>query len=143
VVHNTSAPRLLQWHSHPGEVRMRNLESYYRDQQRWSAGPHLFVADDLIWVFTPLTTSGVHSPSWNGVAWGVELVGEYDIEPFNPGVRENAVDALAALYTCRGLDLLEELPNLALFVLAFGSARISYLQDIPAAPKLYNGGAVL
>jgi hypothetical protein len=104
VVHNTSAPRLSQWHSHPGEVRMRNLESYYRDDQRWSAGPHLFVADDLIWVFTPLTTSGTHSPSWNGVAWGVELVGEYDEEPFNPAVRENAVDALAALYACRGLD---------------------------------------
>jgi N-acetylmuramoyl-L-alanine amidase/Putative peptidoglycan binding domain len=104
VVHNTSAPRLSQWHSHPGEVRMRNLESYYRDKQRWSAGPHLFVADDLIWVFTPLTTSGVHSPSWNGVAWGMELVGEYDEEPFNPAVRENAVDALAALYACRGLD---------------------------------------
>lgn len=104
VVHNTSAPRLSQWHSHPGEVRMRNLESYYRDDQHWSAGPHLFVADDLIWVFTPLTTSGTHSPSWNGVAWGVELVGEYDEEPFNPAVRENAIDALAALYACRGLD---------------------------------------
>lgn len=104
VVHNTSAPRLSQWHSHPGAVRMRNLESYYRDEQRWSAGPHLFIADDLIWVFTPLTTSGVHSPSWNGVSWGIELVGEYDEEPFNAGVRENAVDALAALLSWRGLD---------------------------------------
>jgi peptidoglycan hydrolase-like protein with peptidoglycan-binding domain len=104
VVHNTSAPRLSQWHSHPGEVRMRNLESYYRDDQHWSAGPHLFVADDLIWVFTPLTTSGTHSPSWNGVSWGMELVGEYDEEPFNPAVRENAVDALATLHAWRGLD---------------------------------------
>ena len=24
-------------------------------------GPHLFVADDLIWVFTPLPTPGIHS----------------------------------------------------------------------------------
>ena len=45
---------------------MRNLEAYYRDEQDWSAGPHLFVADDLIWVFTPLRTSWVHSPSWDG-----------------------------------------------------------------------------
>ena len=104
VVHNTSAPRLSQWHSHPGEVRMRNLQSYYRDQQRWSAGPHLFVADDRIWVFTPLTTSGVHSPSWNAVSWGIEMVGEYDDEPFNPGVRENVVDALAVLHAWRGID---------------------------------------
>lgn len=98
VVHNTSEPRLSQWHSTPGEQRMLNLQSYYRDEQHWSAGPHLFIADDLIWVFTPLTTSGVHSPSWNGISWGVEMVGEYEEEPFNPGVRENTVDALAILH---------------------------------------------
>jgi hypothetical protein len=80
VVHNTSAPRLSQWHSTPGEQRMRNLEHFYRDEQKWSAGPHLFVADDLIWVFTPLTLSGVHSPSWNGIAWGIEMVGEYEVD---------------------------------------------------------------
>src|SRR5262249_39336749 len=104
VVHNTSSPRLSQWHSTPGATRMRNLEAYYRDEQRWSAGPHLFVADDLIWVFTPLTASGVHSPSWNALAWGVEMVGEYEEEPFSPAVRENTVDALAILHQCRGLD---------------------------------------
>jgi hypothetical protein len=80
-----------------------NLESYYRDQQGWSAGPHLFVADDFIWVFTALTTSGVHSPSWNGISWGVEIVGNYEQEPFSPGVRENAVDALAVLHAVRGI----------------------------------------
>jgi N-acetylmuramoyl-L-alanine amidase len=104
VVHNTSAPRLSQWHSHPGEERMRNLESFFRDTQGWSAGPHLFIADDLIWVFTPLITSGVHSPSWNGISWGVEMVGEYEEEEFSPAVRENTVDALATLHAWRGLD---------------------------------------
>jgi N-acetylmuramoyl-L-alanine amidase/Papain family cysteine protease len=104
VVHNTSSPRLSQWHSTPGEQRMRNLESYYRDQLHWSAGPHLFVADDLIWVFTPLTTSGVHSPSWNGISWGVEIVGEFDQEPFGGAIKANAVDALAILHQWRGLD---------------------------------------
>jgi len=104
VLHNTSSPRLSQWHSHPGEERMRNLEAYYRDEQGWSAGPHLFVADDLIWAFTPLTTSGVHSPSWNGISWGIEMVGEYEEEPFNAGVRENTVDALAILHAWRGID---------------------------------------
>ncbi len=104
VLHNTSAPRLSQWHSHPGEVRMRNLESYYRDEKGWSAGPHLFIADDFIWVFTPLTTSGVHSPSWNSRSWGIEMVGEYDDESFTGGVRENTVDALAVLHTWRGIS---------------------------------------
>ena len=104
VVHNTSEPRLTQWHSHPGEERMRNLECYYREQQKWSGGPHLFVADDLIWVFSPLTGPGVHTPSWNAISWGIEMVGEYDEEIFNSGVRENVVDALAALHLWRGID---------------------------------------
>ena len=104
VVHNTSAPRLSQWHSTPGGQRMLNLESYYRDTMKWSAGPHLFVADDLIWVFTPLTTPGVHSPSWNGVAWGVEIVGEFQDEAFSGAIRANAIDALAILHQWRGLD---------------------------------------
>src|SRR6266851_1193049 len=84
VLHNTASPRLSQWHSVPGVQRMRGLETYYRDTQGWSAGPHLFVADDLIWVFTPLTTSGVHAPSWNHVSWGVEMVGDDTVEPFDP-----------------------------------------------------------
>jgi hypothetical protein len=104
VVHNTSAPRLSQWHSTPGSQRMLNLQSYYRDQLHWSAGPHLFVADDLIWVFTPLTVSGVHSPSWNGVSWGVEIVGEFEDEAFSGAIKANAVDALATLHQWRGLD---------------------------------------
>jgi len=104
VVHNTSAPRLSQWHTVPGEQRMRNLESFYRDEKGWSAGPHLFVADDLIWVFTPLIVPGVHSPSWNGVSWGVEMVGEYEEEPFNPAVEQNTIDALAVLHASRGIS---------------------------------------
>jgi len=55
VLHNTAVPTFAQWHSVPGTTRMQNLQSYYRDTQKWSGGPHLFVADDLIWVFTPLT----------------------------------------------------------------------------------------
>jgi hypothetical protein len=107
VLHNTASPTLAQWHQVPGGVRMRNLESYYRGLG-WSAGPHLFVADDLIWLFTPLTMPGVHSPSWNRVSWGVEMVGDYDVEAFDSGrgaaVRDNAVLALAALHQKAGLD---------------------------------------
>jgi hypothetical protein len=110
VLHNTSEPRLADWHRVPGEQRMQNLEDYYRNpdpsvhKPAWSAGPHLFVADDLIWVFTPLTTSGVHSPSWNGISWGVEMVGEYDEEPFSEQVRDNVIAALASLHAKLDLD---------------------------------------
>jgi N-acetylmuramoyl-L-alanine amidase-like protein len=104
VLHNTAVPKLSEWHQVSGEQRMHGLESYYRDTKHWSAGPHLFVADDLIWVFTPLTTSGIHSPSWNHVSWGVEMVGDYTAEPFDPRVRDNAVEALAILHGAIGLD---------------------------------------
>jgi hypothetical protein len=104
VLHNTAVPTFAKWHNVSGDQRMQNLEHYYRDQQKWSAGPHLFVADDLIWVFTPLNTPGIHSPSWNAVAWGVELVGDYSVEPLSSAVRQNAISALATLHSLLGLD---------------------------------------
>src|SRR5690242_8293606 len=108
VLHNTASPKLGEWHAIPGDQRMKNLEHYYRDERQWSAGPHLFVADDLIWVFTPLTTAGVHSPSWNSIAWGVEMVGDFDTEDFQDGpgkaVRQNTTSALATLHAFAGLN---------------------------------------
>ena len=104
VLHNTAAPTLAQWHSVPGTTRMENLESYYRDTMKWSAGPHLFVADDLIWAFTPLTVSGVHSPSWNLISWGVEMVGDFSTEILVSPQRDNVIRALAILHGAVGLD---------------------------------------
>jgi hypothetical protein len=104
VLHNTAVPQLVDWHAVPGEQRMVDLEHFYRDTQQWSAGPHLFVADDVIWVFTPLTTSGIHSPSWNSMSWGVEMVGDYNVEPFGAPVRDNTVSALTTLHALLGLD---------------------------------------
>ncbi|MFN7997439.1 MAG: peptidoglycan recognition family protein [Bryobacteraceae bacterium] len=104
VLHNTASPTLAQWHSVPGAQRIQNLENFYKNVQQWSAGPHLFVADDLIWVFTPLTVPGVHSPSWNSISWGVEMVGDYESEPFGDAVRNNAIQALSVLHATVGLD---------------------------------------
>src|SRR5262249_4355401 len=60
------------------------------------------------WVFTPLTTSGVHSPSWNKIALGLEMLGDYDTEKFDSGrglkVRKNAVAAMASLSSVLGFD---------------------------------------
>jgi hypothetical protein len=97
VLHNTSAPTFAQWHQVPGEQRMANLEHYYRDELKWSAGPHLFIADDLIWAFTPLYTPGVHSPSWNEISYGIELVGDYNVESLTAPLRSNAIIAMSAL----------------------------------------------
>ena len=108
VLHNTATPSLAQRPNGFTSQHMENFVKYYRDKQKWSAGPHLFIDDKKIWVFTPLTVSGVHSPSWNKLALGVEMLGNYASEPFKTGrglqVRKNAVAAMATLCAIVGLD---------------------------------------
>src|SRR5713101_6160100 len=65
VVHNTAIPSLAQRPHGFTHQHILNLEKYYRDQQKWSSGPHCFIDQNGIWVFTPLTVTGVHTPSWN------------------------------------------------------------------------------
>ncbi|MEP6834898.1 MAG: N-acetylmuramoyl-L-alanine amidase [Gemmatimonas sp.] len=111
VLHNTAVPSLRERPTGLTLPHIRGLEKFYRDEQHWSAGPHLFVDHKQIWVFTPLTVSGVHSPSWNKLALGVEMLGDYEVESFDSGkglqVRANAVAAIATLSGVLGLD-----PNL-------------------------------
>lgn len=106
VLHNTATPDLSQ-RPH-GFTNMLGLEQYYRDVKGWSAGPHLFVDDNGIWAFTDLRVSGVHSPSWNSIAWGIEMLGDYDHDPFNSGrgatVRDHAVAAVAILSAKQRFD---------------------------------------
>jgi hypothetical protein len=108
VLHNTGSPSLAQRPNGLTREHLANLEGYYRDKQKWSAGPHLFIDDKQIWVFTPLTVSGVHSPSWNKVALGIEMLGNFETEEFSNGrgfqVRTNTVAAVATLSAILGLD---------------------------------------
>lgn len=105
VVHNTGIPSLANKPVGYTQAEMPNLEHYYRDTQGWSAGPHCFVDQNGIWVFTPLTTSGVHSPSWNAVSWGVEALGDYSTEVFADPIREHLVACLATLHAVPMLDV--------------------------------------
>jgi N-acetylmuramoyl-L-alanine amidase-like protein len=108
VLHNTAVPSLAQRPIGLSLQHIRDLEAFFRDTQGWSAGPHLFIDDHQIWAFTPLTTSGVHSPSWNKVALGIEMLGDYETEDFSQGrglqVRNNTIEALASLSAVLGLD---------------------------------------
>jgi len=108
ALHNTASPSLAQRPNGLTKQHIKNLEAFYRDKQKWKAGPHLFVDDRQIWVFTPLTVSGVHSPSWNKIALGIEMLGNFETEAFNSGrglkVRKNAVAAMATLCAILGLD---------------------------------------
>ena len=100
-LHNTAAPSLAQRPGGLTNQHIKNLERYYRDERGWNGGPHLFIDDRQIWVFNDLTKMGVHSPSWNRVALGIEMLGDFDTESFCDGrgakVRANTVAAMAAL----------------------------------------------
>jgi hypothetical protein len=108
VLHNTAIPSLAQRPDGLTQQHIKNLEAFYRDVQKWKAGPHLFIDDKQIWVFTPLTVSGTHSPSWNKLALGIEMLGDFETESFSSGrglkVQKNIVAALATLSAVLGLD---------------------------------------
>lgn len=107
VLHNTYAPTLKQRPDGLTKQHILNLENFFKGKG-WSAGPHLFIDDRQIWVFTPLTTQGVHSPSWNNKAIGIEMLGDFETEDFNSGrgllVQSNTIAAIASISAVLGLD---------------------------------------
>jgi hypothetical protein len=110
TVHHTGSPTLKNWHgwqkrSDPvtDEEWMHNLAGYYGGLG-WSAGPHFFITPRHICVLSPPTRRGVHAVSFNAVSWGVETVGDFDVEPFEGPIRDNLVGALAAMHIAAGLQ---------------------------------------
>jgi hypothetical protein len=108
VLHNTGEPCLANRPDGLTHQHMLGLQDYYKNDMGWSAGPHLFIDDHQIWVFTPLTTPGVHAPSWNSKSLGVEMLGDYDTEEFDSGrgalVGANSVAAIAILSKALNID---------------------------------------
>ena len=106
VWHNTAAPTLVQWKKHTRQHWMESLASYYKGLG-WSAGPHLFIDDEKINLFTPLTHRGTHSPSFNAQYIGIEHVGDYSTEDDDSGpglkVKNNGIAATALMCTRFGI----------------------------------------
>lgn len=100
VVHHTWKPTLADWR---GETTMNGMLNYYK-RLGWNAGPHLFIAigspniaNDGIWQMTPLTTKGIHAGECNNTKWGIEVVGNYDIQPWSSAMRSVVYDVVAEL----------------------------------------------
>jgi len=72
------------------QKRLRQLDSlmrYYRDVKGWNAGPHLFIDERYIWLFTPMYDVGIHAAQGNSYrdsggklhySIGIEVVGYYE-----------------------------------------------------------------
>jgi len=101
VLHNTGSPRLSQRPNGFTPQHMENLRGYYAGMG-WKGGPHFFVDQNGVWAFNPINKKGVHSPSWNSIAIGVEMLGDYSVENFNSGlglaVQDNTVNLMADIH---------------------------------------------
>jgi hypothetical protein len=106
TVHHTVNPTPSSWR---GVSSMLSMARFYRDTQKWAAGPHLFVvsgapnpADDGIWQMTPLNLRGVHGNQCNTDRWGIEVVGQYDTVRWDAGTTVLTTGAIEALLTWAG-----------------------------------------
>lgn len=98
VLHHTWKPTKEQW---KGQSSISGLKSYY-EGLGWSAGPHLFIAEDGIWLFTDMYDVGIHAGAGNGTlktgySIGIEVVGNYDYEVWSGETYTNTIGAIKAL----------------------------------------------
>ncbi len=72
----------------------------------WSAGPHLFIDERWIWLFTPMDTIGVHAMQGNSYhdtaghlhySIGIEVVGDYTHVRWPSAVARNVAHTVAVL----------------------------------------------
>lgn len=98
VLHHTWKPTLESWN---GRTSIYALKAYY-ERLGWSAGPHLFVTDDAIWLFTDMYDVGIHAGAGNGTvnngySIGIEVVGNYDGSKWSSKTAEMVTGAMRSL----------------------------------------------
>lgn len=93
VIHHTWRPTSVQWQ---GQISINILKAYY-EKKGWPAGPHVFVAEDGIWLFSPMNKDGIHAAAFNHRTIGIEVVGDYDNQVWSGSTKNNALGAIKAL----------------------------------------------
>jgi len=109
VIHHTAVPTKDQW---KGRETLAGIRKHY-ESKGWPSGPHLFIAEDGIWTFTPMSEVGTHAragngswiarsrPSWYSI--GIEVVGNYDTGVWEGKTKDNVMSALKVLMDTLGL----------------------------------------
>lgn len=113
-LHHTWKPTKKDWR---GRDSIMAMKAHYERQiwqdsdgqlhEGWTAGPHLFIADDGIWLFSDLRHDGVGVYGHNYRSRHVEMVGNYDEKLPSGATLENTVAALGILHERVGLDIQE------------------------------------
>lgn len=114
-LHHTAIPTLAQWMAGDAGLsdarirekrltRLAGLRDFY-EAKGWSAGPHLFIDDKYIYLFTPMAQVGVHAKWGNSFramgrlhySVGIEVIGDYSKQVWPPAVAANVRGAVRAL----------------------------------------------
>jgi len=101
VLHHTWRPTKASW---AGEKTIAALKRHY-EGKGWPAGPHLFVAEDGIWLFSPMNKDGIHAGRLNKNSIGIEIVGDYDTEVWSGSIKTNALGVIQMLLDRLGLGM--------------------------------------
>lgn len=109
VLHNTGLNP--HWTADVSNLRaiqlMKNTSvTWASPPNSWSSGPHLMIGKNgYIVASTPLWIRGTHSPSFNFTHWGIEMVGDYDIEQFPDAQCSAVVSVIKALMQMLGHEI--------------------------------------
>ncbi|MHB1295143.1 MAG: peptidoglycan recognition protein family protein [Anaerolineae bacterium] len=111
-LHHTWKPTRDTW---KGMTTILGMKAYYEKQvwedengqlhEGWNAGPHLFVADDGIWLFSDLRYDGVGAKGHNTRTRHLEMVGDFDAALPDGPTLQNTIVALGVLHERLGLDI--------------------------------------
>jgi len=111
-LHHTWRPTLADWR---GLDSILAMKAYYEKQQwtdssghvheGWTAGPHIFVAEDGIWLFSDLRHDGVGVYGHNYRSRHIEMVGNYDNKLPSGAVLDNTIAVLGILHERLGLEI--------------------------------------
>ena len=111
-LHHTWRPTRAEWR---GRDSLMAMKAFYEKQlwkdsegyvhEGWTAGPHLFIADDGIWLFSNLRYDGVRVYRQNYRSRHIEMVGNYDGQLPSGQLLENTIAALGILHERLGLDV--------------------------------------
>ena len=96
TLHQTSSPSLAQRPQGLSVGLIDKFRDFYKNDMGWSAGPHLYIDENEIYGMCDLRKKGVHAVSFNKIAIGIEVLGDYDREDPKSG------RGLACWQECRG-----------------------------------------
>jgi lysozyme len=97
VLHNTG--RIPDWEKISAAQHVRNMSVDWV-ARNFTGGPHFLVTPTgSIMAVWPAWKRGTHSPSYNHDYWGVEMVGDFTLDPFPDVMRVAATRLLSALYS--------------------------------------------